>query len=281
MIFQSTLPLRGATSRLCASWVSKHNFNPRSPYGERQGVPAPEIHRRISIHAPLTGSDSSFRKCDHTAALFQSTLPLRGATYSGHFVKVFLAFQSTLPLRGATGLVSSTSPPGPFQSTLPLRGATMAYEERVLPKIISIHAPLTGSDNGDRMERAILRHFNPRSPYGERPASRCPSLGHRQFQSTLPLRGATGSKRSPYTFLIYFNPRSPYGERPGLPCNHAFYRYFNPRSPYGERRYGAAGVQHGFLFQSTLPLRGATGFKKAMYWSREFQSTLPLRGATC
>ena len=58
--FQSTLPARGATGE---SSSSEHrgtsNFNPRSPHGERPAIgdilPCP---RRISIHAPRTGSDS-------------------------------------------------------------------------------------------------------------------------------------------------------------------------------------------------------------------------------
>ena len=57
------------------------DFNPRSPYGERlAAMGARQLYRRISIHAPLTGSD--LRDFDLAAALaeFQSTLPLRGAT---------------------------------------------------------------------------------------------------------------------------------------------------------------------------------------------------------
>ena len=56
----------------------------------------------ISIHAPLTGSD------------------VCGALDGKHF-KVF---QSTLPLRGATALTVDDWPRVLFQSTLPLRGAT-------------------------------------------------------------------------------------------------------------------------------------------------------------
>ena len=57
--------------------------------------------------------------------LFQSTLPLRGATEllreCGFQCN---AFQSTLPLRGATVLVAQKTIKQKFQSTLPLRGAT-------------------------------------------------------------------------------------------------------------------------------------------------------------
>ena len=56
--FQSTLPARGATKRSRAGGASGAHFNPRSPHGERhlfyQRV---EVWRRISIHAPRTGSD--------------------------------------------------------------------------------------------------------------------------------------------------------------------------------------------------------------------------------
>ena len=56
---------------------------------------------------------------------------------------------------------------------------------------ISIHAPLTGSDQ--LCNKLMQKHcdFNPRSPYGERPSSRSFTPSKKIFQSTLPLRGAT------------------------------------------------------------------------------------------
>ena len=57
-IFQSTLPMRGATFSNGKRSVSFRNFNPHSPCGERR-----------LCHAPFLG--------DHR---FQSTLPMRGAT---------------------------------------------------------------------------------------------------------------------------------------------------------------------------------------------------------
>ena len=59
--------------------------------------------------------------------------------------------------------------------------------------MISIHAPLTGSDGCIPQEKAIGYYFNPRSPYGERQSG-----------------NATTSEDGD------FNPRSPYGERPAL-----------------------------------------------------------------
>ena len=100
-----------------------------------------------------------------------------------------------------------------FQYTIPLRGATLLNHNITPAGIISIHAPLTGSDVAtDRVhflffdfnprspygERLFIRsflglptHFNPRSPYGERPDVKSLETLAIEFQSTLPLRGAT------------------------------------------------------------------------------------------
>ena len=55
-------------------------------------------------------------------------------------------FQSTLPLRGATNLRVIRRLVSIFQSTLPLRGATLGSGGTYTYPLISIHAPLTGSD---------------------------------------------------------------------------------------------------------------------------------------
>ena len=101
----------------------------------------------ISIHAPLAGSDWIFMTYTSESWLFQSTLPLRGATTWPARPGACALFQSTLPLRGATRFkkqrciiffnFNPRSPCGErlnqlkkndytykFQSTLPLRGAT-------------------------------------------------------------------------------------------------------------------------------------------------------------
>ena len=57
----------------------------------------------ISIHAPRVGSDSPGSINDNPALLFQSTLPVWGATLGfDDYVKAYKAFQSTLPVWGAT-----------------------------------------------------------------------------------------------------------------------------------------------------------------------------------
>ena len=147
--------------------------------------------------------------------------------------------------------------------------------------MISIHAPLTGSDLQRPKRPAKNRHFNPRSPYGERPGINVDFNGNRLFQSTLPLRGATQIVRQqgqqaqfqstlPLRGATYFRAAAVPQLRPfqsTLPLRGAtpvlwLIRmrdlYFNPRSPYGERLQNHLRRPLAKQFQSTLPLRGAT-----------------------
>ena len=55
---------------------------------------------------------------------------------------------------------------------------------------------------------------------------------------------------------------------------------FNPRSPHGERRQKKEFRNIKTGFQSTLPARGATRWRRRLLRRRQFQSRLPARGAT-
>ena len=62
-----------------------------------------------------------------------------------------------------------------------------------------------------------------------------------------------------YTYDEPISIRAPRKGAAGLPRpGPAHPGYFNPRSPYGERLLQVSRVQIVFLFQSTLPIRGAT-----------------------
>ena len=103
---------------------------------------------------------------------------------------------------------------------------------------------------------------------------------------------------------INFNPRSPHGERQACQRHMLRHCHFNPCSPHGERPRTAWRTPPRFLFQPTLPARGAT---VATRWQASlrvhfnprsphgerhisffiicqavstFQPTLPARGAT-
>ena len=78
-------------------------FNPRSPCGERPGLLLPSIQRMgISIHAPLAGSDRSFRTSYDLVDYFNPRSPCGERPYLLLFISSGETFQSTLPLRGAT-----------------------------------------------------------------------------------------------------------------------------------------------------------------------------------
>ena len=241
-----------------------------------------EFTHAISIHAPRTGSDI-FRQADHQTGDISIHAPRTGSDPAAEAVSgCCRTFQSTLPARGATTVQRPRRwTRRRFQSTLPARGAT----------------PARGS------AECVARHFNPRSPHGERPARARARRRTSSFQSTLPARGATDARGRPASQHTHFNPRSPHGER------HVAFRaafpvgYFNPRSPHGERHWCLSLTGQPFPFQSTLPARGATtsfillmlrwmdfnprsphGERHPDYFDLgcfdKFQSTLPARGAT-
>ena len=146
------------------------HFNPRSPCGERPvlfqhlcGIVGISIHAprvgsdqeqrishakwHISIHAPRVGSDRERFNRFVVAPVFQSTLPVWGATILSNTFEHPTIFQSTLPVWGATRPCAvQTARPRGFQSTLPVWGATSAWLHHCISSQISIHAPRVGSD---------------------------------------------------------------------------------------------------------------------------------------
>ena len=192
-------------------------------------------------------------------ALFQSTLPARGATVRGGPAEPISAdFNPRSPrgerlLRGNDLLLldyfNPRSPRGErrcctaqrgidsvFQSTLPARGATSLRPYFNFFVWISIHAPREGSDGRRRRRCTRFRHFNPRSPRGERPGLfRC---------------------FAPMPAISIHAPRE--GSDVNQPSSSQPNRDFNPRSPRGERPAGGLCDPPVDGFQSTLPARGAT-----------------------
>ena len=160
-----------------------------------------------------------------------------------------LKFQSTLPARGATRRAVQNKSPRQFQSTLPARGAT--YRAKATA--------------------ARMKHFNPRSPHGERlqgifsrrssstisihaprtgsdcSTSSVPSSPIR-FQSTLPARGATfvAVFRERGDLISIHAPRT--GSDQSATRRAGAGAYFNPRSPHGERRHRGAVMFSRFSY---------------------------------
>ena len=90
--FQSTLPARGATLPQCATPFLATYFNPRSPHGERRfGRIARKRGRYFNPRSPHGERPVSSWTWSRLAE-FQSTLPARGATAKTHkFSYVFLS----------------------------------------------------------------------------------------------------------------------------------------------------------------------------------------------
>ena len=168
--FQSTLPVWGATNQYPdddpgqrisihaprvgsdiynAFYARMRNyFNPRSPCGERQYWNAFLIPLRLfQSTLPVWGATSDF-ETEERVYKFQSTLPVWGATQFCTTANSAMAFQSTLPVWGATIMQQTALMRFGFQSTLPVWGATLQYNAVVHLAFISIHAPRVGSDDG-------------------------------------------------------------------------------------------------------------------------------------
>ena len=162
-----------------------------------------------------------------------------------------------------------------------MRGATLLI--RIPPEAIRIstHAPHAGSDIGMPTFTLMPLDFNPRSPCGERQRDGARFLTQISFQPTLPMRGATLASACTAASNAHFNPRSPCGERRNQARKRPRHHHFNPRSPCGERPPAMDGVApRVFVFQPTLPMRGATARVEKPGTLRLFQPTLPMRGAT-
>ena len=211
--FQSTLPLRGAT---------------RVPGGRH----APAL---ISIHAPLAGSDRVHIR--HCAAIPISIhAPLAGSDVTARTSpSACRYFNPRSPCGERPELLWLHHKGEVFQSTLPLRGATAQGLQLRQPLVISIHAPLAGSDLWGPACPRDRRHFNPRSPCGERhrvsersgqqwhfnPRSPCGErrcgghgpVGNHSISIHAPLAGSDRSVPPSWTTCANFNPRSPCGER--------------------------------------------------------------------
>ena len=102
-------------------------FNPRSPCGERPfSLSLPSYSLMISIHAPRAGSDAGSDLDKRMTEIFQSTLPVRGATLVIQLVYTTLRISIHAPRAGSdTTEIDIAVRAMLFQSTPPVRGATM------------------------------------------------------------------------------------------------------------------------------------------------------------
>ena len=239
--FQSTRPMRGATTEGGPRYSRPRHFNPRAPCGARRAG----YYRRISM------------------AKFQSTRPMRGATTTLSTALLPQGFQSTRPMRGATKNAFRRADGKQFQSTRPMRGATWA--EDVNGKHIQFQStrPMRGATPTAPTPSLSRSYFNPRAPCGARPGPTGHRAGVGGISIHAPHAGRDFFNFMPIFWHRHFNPRAPCGARPcGVPCTLPPAGYFNPRAPCGARLSCSRPLARRRLFQSTRPMRGAT----ALYW---------------
>ena len=140
-------PRAGSDSSPPFALVGQRNFNPRSPCGERRGLPCdPGQHDPISTHAPRAGSDVTRLSSSAISPNFNPRSPCGER------------------LETLTPLMLDAI----FQPTLPVRGATRGDGDGEDGGAISTHAPRAGSDTCLCLCQTKKLDFNPRSPCGER-----------------------------------------------------------------------------------------------------------------
>ena len=189
--FQSTHPLRGATY-LVACGIFEGNISIHAPlagcdgyavlYGDEAAISihAPlagcdselrktEVKSKISIHAPLAGCDAMTSASCTTWRRFQSTHPLRGATYARGDVLDALGISIHAPLAGCDASYMDGDDACGISIHAPLAGCDSTTIRTFLSKILfqSTH-PLRGATPAEPREALPDQHFNPRTPCGVR-----------------------------------------------------------------------------------------------------------------
>ena len=140
-----------------------------------------------------------------------------------------------------------------------MRGATGATGKDLEALGISIHAPHAGCDRRSSGLSTICKHFNPRTPCGVRLRPLNQSLKNIIFQSTHPMRGATLPPKQMDLMqdISIHAPHAGCDFQTNARKNAG--KDFNPRTPCGVRQRSWPRWTPRSRFQSTHPMRGATG----------------------
>ena len=239
LLFQSTLPARGATWPSDAPCQSPTHFNPRSPHGER--LRRASALRRTPHFNPRSPHGERLYALDSMSSnsIFQSTLPARGATCSAvHRANAILDFNPRSPhgerrrdyRTWYRALLISIHAPRTGSDVPRVQSADTGRQ-------ISIHAPRTGSDQNIASAVTFRAAFQSTLPARGATIQRpCSSSVKSRFQSTLPARGATDLCAGD-GLLLHISihaPRTGSDAYWGSIPRHL--SHFNPRSPHGERR---------------------------------------------
>ena len=190
--FQSTLPMRGATTGVL-DYINNNLISIHAPHaGSDSALLASPPPAWISIHAPHAGSDAERNRQTASERIFQSTLPMRGATPSRKEIPYWhLTFQSTLPMRGATSYHRTNLTIFIISIHAPHAGSDgAAMSKGFVIRMISIHAPHAGSDYLTPVQ-FFTYMISIHAPHAGSDDVKDVGIAYKQFQSTLPMRGAT------------------------------------------------------------------------------------------
>ena len=167
--------MRGATNSGIPRKRAMTDFNSRSPCGERLSLSDMRIKRFTNFNprSPMQRMTGIHAGIGHPCAISIHVLYKRAA--------------GGIP----TGLTQNV-----FQSTPPLRRVTRFPIALRNGNAISIHAPRVGSDVRLGRHRQRRRHFNPRSPCGERLLARSRPYACGAISIHAPRAGSDGLQSS-------------------------------------------------------------------------------------
>ena len=237
-----------------------HNFNPRSPCGERLYYACVNsIRYKISTHAPRAGSDVCILFWFQWQERISTHAPRAGSDLTnGASVDPFKVFQPTLPVRGATDYNTGGTGGNMISTHAPRAGSDAPH---LLPRHrqrISTHAPRAGSDSTLLFFPYPVIAFQPTLPVrGATCSSVIVSPCRFSFQPTLPVRGATQILDTTITVQTISTHAPRAGSDAQISYNSAGVIHFNPRSPCGERHSTGMHVYCAPIISTHAPRAGS------------------------
>ena len=191
---------------------------------------------------------------------FQSTRPLRSATSPRRTCgQGRRSFNPRAPCGARLKTHAFVKSLSMFQSTRPLRSATYASMPRCIVFGVSIHAPLAERNAPWHIKAVHEQRFNPRAPCGARHTGRKRTNQGGSVSIHAPLAERDCLRSIDIYCPRRFNPRAPCGARLEMSNTAPIDFSFNPRASCGARPYWTTRWARTTGFQSTRPLRSATG----------------------
>ena len=218
VLFQSTRPMRGATSR-----------------AHRRGR-----QQRISIHAPHAGRDALRSSGSRHRPDFNPRAPCGARLVTDICKRNGIKFQSTRPMRGATAPIPSVCVQIVISIHAPHAGRDQADATgRDIGRRFQSTRPMRGATTAPSPASRLWLNFNPRAPCGARRAGAQRRRPYSNFNPRAPC-GARPRRTRRRGRAQNFNPRAPCGARPSSWSSRAWQPNFNPRAPCGARHAARA-----------------------------------------